>query len=211
MSNEDALEIVKLRNNFYRDSYRRVLAALLLMIVINGVLCAILGYVVTHRPKPEYFATTAEGRLMRLYPLSRPVLTPAELLQWATLAVTQVNTYNFVNWRKELQTASENFTPNGWKEYQDSLKKSRNLDTVIAKKLTVNAVATGAPVILDQGVVNGEYKWKVQLPILKTYESTSSRITQPELITVLITRVSTLETPKGIAIDALYSAEKPLQ
>src|ERR1700722_8341689 len=111
MSNEDALEVVKLRNNFYRDSYRRVLAALLLMIVINGVLCGILGYVVTHRPTPQYFATTAEGRLIRLYPLSRPVLTPAELLQWATLAVTQVNTYNFVNWRKELQTASENFTP----------------------------------------------------------------------------------------------------
>ncbi len=211
MPNEDALEVIRLRNNFYRDSYRRVLAGLLFLLVINGILCAVLGYLVTHRPGPEYFATTAEGRLIRLYPLSRPVLTPAELLQWATLAATSVNTYNFVNWRKELQTASENFTPNGWKEYQDALKKSRTLETVIAKKLTVNAVATGAPVILDQGVVNGEYKWKVQLPILKTYESTTTRISQPELLTMLITRVPTLDSPRGIAIDALYSSEKPLQ
>lgn len=210
MPNEDALEIVKLRNHFYRDSYRKVLVALLLMVVANIVLGVIIFYLEYNKPKPEYFATTAEGKLIRLYPLSRPVLSTPELLEWATRAATSANTYNFVNYRKELQDSSTYFTPTGWKEYQDALKASRNLETVIAKKLTVSAVPTGAPIILDQRVINGVYKWKIQLPMLITYESASSKITQPTLVTMLITRVSTLEVPKGIAIDAFYMSEQSI-
>src|SRR5262245_854566 len=116
-NNQDALEVIRLRNSFYKDSYRRVLGVLLIMLIINFMLAGIIGYMVTHRPAPEYFATTADGKIVRLYALSRPVLTNAELLQWATLAATTVNTFNFVNYRKELQAASEFFTPTGWKEY----------------------------------------------------------------------------------------------
>ena len=31
---EDAVELVRLRNNFYRDNYRRLVGALLVMLVI---------------------------------------------------------------------------------------------------------------------------------------------------------------------------------
>lgn len=211
MSDRDALELVRLRNTFYRDSYRRVLAALLIMVIVNIVLALALFYSISHKPEPRYFATTADGKVMRLYPLSQPVVSTAELLNWATAAATSANTYNFVNYRKELQDASKYFTPAGWKEYQTELKASRNLDTVLAKKLTVNAVATGAPIILDQGVVAGRYKWKIQLPLLLTYESSSTKISQPLLVTMLVTRVSTLETPTGVAIDAFYMSETPIK
>lgn len=210
MPNEDALELVRLRNNFYRDSYHKVLVALLFMIIVNIILSGIIAYIVSHQPKPEYFATTSDGKLIPLYPLTRPVLSTAELLQWATLAATSATTYNFVNYRKELQAAAQYFTPAGWKEYQASLKASRNLEAVVAKKLTASAVPTGSPIVIEQGVVNGVYKWKVELPLLITYESASTKITQPSLVTMLITRVSTLEMPKGIAIDAFYMSEQSI-
>src|SRR4051812_27302179 len=118
MPAEDALEVVKLRNNFYRDNYRRVVLALLFMILINIGLVAIIGYMVTHRPTPVYFATSSDGKITQLHALSEPVVSTAELLQWTTQATTTAYTYNFVNYRKELQAASEYFTPEGWKEYQ---------------------------------------------------------------------------------------------
>lgn len=208
MADQDALEVIRLRTNFYRDSYRRILIALLLMILINLIMGGMLFYILTHRPEPRYFATTSDGKVIPLYPLSAPVVSTTELLRWATEAAASANTYNFVNYRKELQEASHYFTPAGWKEYQTELKASRNLETVLAKKLTVNAVPTGAPIILDQGVVAGKYKWKVQLPILVTYESSTTKISQPLLVTMLVTRVSTLETPQGIAIDAFYMSEQ---
>jgi len=211
MASEDALAVVRLRNDFYKDSYRRVLAVLLFMVLLNIGLSAMLYYTIVNRPKPEYFATTNDGKVIPLYPLSEPVVTAAELLQWTTIAATSVNTYNFVNWRKELQDASNYFTPTGWREFQDELKKSNNLETVTAKKLTVSAVATGAPVILDQGRIAGIYKWKVQIPLLITYESASTNLSQPVVATMLVTRVSTLDTPKGIAIDAFYMSEQSIE
>lgn len=211
MADQDALELVRLRNNFYRDSYRRVLVALLLMVVVNLVLAGTIYYLLANRPMPQYFATTSDGKVIPLYPLQSPVVSTAELLQWATVAATSANTYNFANYRKELQEASQYFTPTGWKEYQKELKGSRNLETVTAKKLTVSAVATGAPIILDQGVVLGKYKWKIQLPILVTYESSTTKISQPLVVNMLVTRVSTLDYKNGIAIDAFYMSESSLK
>lgn len=211
MADQEALQLVTLRNNFYRDGYRRVLVILLIMVVINVVLLGLLGYMLTHRPEPQYFATTSDGKVIPMHALSEPLVTSAELLQWATVAATSANTYDFVNYRKALQDASEYFTPTGWREFQNALKSSNNLDTVISKKLAVSAVATGAPIILDRGLINGTYKWKVQLPLLITYESASTNISQPVVVTMLITRVSTLDTPKGIAIDAFYAAEQAIE
>ena len=36
---EDSAELVKLRNEFYRDNYRRVFTALLFMIIVNILIC----------------------------------------------------------------------------------------------------------------------------------------------------------------------------
>lgn len=207
MADQDALELIKLRNNFYRDSYRRVLAVLLLMVVIVIGLLGLLGYMLTHPTKPEYFATTSDGRVIRLYALSEPVVSKAELLEWAAMAATEANTYDFTNYRKQLQDASQHFTPTGWQYFQEELKRSNNLELVIKKKLNVNAVPTGAPVILGQGLVNGVYKWRIELPLLLTYQSASEHIAQPVIVRILVSRVSTLETPKGIQIESFIMAE----
>lgn len=211
MADQDALEVVMTRNNFYRDSYRRVLTALLIMVVLNVALMALLYYMIVNRPKPEYFATTSDGKVIKMTPLSEPLVTNPELLQWVTVAATSANTYDFVNWRKSLQEVSDYFTPTGWKEFQEQLKASNNLQTVISKKLSVSAVPTGAPVVLDRGLIGGVYKWKVQLPMLITYQSASTNISQPVVATMLITRVSTLDTPKGIQIDAFYASEQAIE
>lgn len=210
MADNDALELIRLRNNFYRDNYRRLVGMLLVMIIINFLLVGVLVYLLTHRPAPQYFATSADGRITPIYPLSQPVVNQAELLQWALQAATQAYSYNFVNYRQEFQRTAEYFTKEGWDQFQTELQASRNLETVLAKKLSVTAVATGAPVVTQQGILNGRYAWTIKVPMLVTYESASERIQQPILVTMLVTRVSTLETPRGIAIARFVASERPL-
>lgn len=209
--NSDALELVRLRNNFYRDNYRRLVGMLLFMIIVNFGLAGVIVYLITHRPAPQYFATSADGRITPLYALDQPVVNQGELVQWASQAAVAAYTYNFVNWRDSLQQASQFFTPEGWNQFQQGLKATRNLDTVIAKKLVVTAVPTGAPVIADQGILNGRYAWRVQIPLLVTYEGAGGeRIQQSILVNLVIMRVSTLDTPKGIAIAQFVASEQPL-
>lgn len=203
---DDALELVRLRNNFYRDNYRKVVGALLILLVINITLVGMIFYQIINRPEPKYFATATDGRITPLYPLDVPMIAPGELLQWASRAAVSAYNYNFVNYRDALQNLQNEFTPDGWKWYEDALKSSRILETVIAKKLVVSAVPTATPVILEQGVVNGRYAWKVQQPLLVTYQSPNEQTQQPVVITMIISRVPTVDVPKGVAVVSFISS-----
>lgn len=198
---EDALTVVALRNQFYKDSQRKVILALLIAIVVNIVLASMLVYMITHPPAPRYFATTINGRITPLFPLNEPNQSDSAVLQWANQAAIAAFTYNFVNYRDELQASSGFFTAAGWDQFLNALQSSNNLDAVKAKKLIVSAVATRAPIILQKGILNGSFSWRVQMPILVTYQSASEFTQQNNVVTMLITRVSTLNSPRGIGIS----------
>lgn len=198
---EDALTVVALRNKFYKDSQRKVMSALLLAIVVNLVLGFMLVYLITHPPAPKYFATSISGRVTPLFPLDQPNQSDSAVLQWANQAAIASFTYNFVNYRDELQASSGFFTAEGWDQFLTALQESNNLDAVKAKKLIVSSVATRAPIILQKGILNGVFSWRVQMPILVTYQSASEFTQQNNVVTMLITRVSTLNSPRGIGIS----------
>jgi intracellular multiplication protein IcmL len=197
---EDALTRVGLRNEFYKDSQRKVMITLLIAIVVNVLLGTLLFYIISHPPAPKYFATSINGRITPLFPLNEPNQSDSAVLQWANQAAIAAFTYNFVNYRDELQASSGFFTAQGWDQFLSALQQSNNLDAVKAKKLIVSAVATRAPIILQKGVLNGSYSWRVQMPILVTYQSASEFTQQNNVVTMLITRVSTLNSPRGIGI-----------
>lgn len=198
---EDALTTVAMRNDFYRDGQRKIMLALLMSIVMNFILGSLLVYLLTHPPAPKYFATSINGRITPLYPLNEPNQSDSAVLQWANQAAIAAFTYNFVNYREELQASSGFFTADGWSQFLNALEQSNNLDAVKAKKLIVSAVATRAPIILQKGILNGRYSWRVQMPILVTYQSASEFSQQNNVVTMLITRVSTLNSPRGIGIS----------
>lgn len=198
---EDALTAVVLRNNFYRDGQRKMILVLLVSMIANFLLAAILVYIITHPPAPKYFATSINGRITPLFPLNEPNQSDSAVLQWANQAAIAAFTYNFVNYRSELQASSGFFTADGWDQFLTALQQSNNLDAVKAKKLIVSAVATRAPIILQKGILNERYAWRVQMPILVTYQSASEFSQQNNVVTMLITRVSTLNSPRGIGIS----------
>lgn len=209
------LELVMLRNNFYRDNFRRLMLICLALLLIIGGLIAYVFYQQENQPRPQYFATTTDGKLIKLIPLSQPNLQTNALLQWAVEAATASYTFNFVNYRKALQDVRIYYTQTGYQNFLKALQDSRNLDAVKTKKLVVSAVVTGAPVILKEGqttaVLSGEntylYAWQVQFPMMITYQSASDLIKQNIVATMLITRVPTLEAPSGVGIASFVVRE----
>jgi intracellular multiplication protein IcmL len=206
MSEDDALTKIVLRNNFYRDGQRKMTVILLLVMIANVVLASMLTYVLTHPPAPRYFATSINGRITPLIALNAPNQSDSSVLQWANQAAIASFSYNFVNYRSELQSASGFFTAEGWEQFLTALQDSNNLESVKAKKLVVSAVATSAPIFLQKGILNGRYAWRIQMPILVTYQSASEFAQQNLTVTMLVTRVDTLNTPQGIGIAQFISA-----
>ncbi len=205
---QDALEIVKLRKNFYRDSYRLTLVILFFAIVIIAVLAGVIAYQESHRAQPTYFATTSDGKLIPMIPLDQPNVNDQTILQWVATAVISLYTYDFLNFRATFQNNQQYFTPDGWKAFLNGLSSSRNLQTVQDKKLTVQAVPSGAPIITREGLLNGRYAWQIQMPILVTYISLSQEYHEQLLLTILVQRVSTLDSKYGIGIAQLVAQQQ---
>lgn len=203
---EDVLVKVALRNQFYKDGHRKTVIAFLLSMVVNVVMGSLLTYIITHPPAPRYFATYIDGRITPLYPLNESNMDDSEVLQWAAKAAAAVFSYNFVNYKSELQASSGYFTGYGWRQFQLVLQRSRLVEIVTSKKLILSAEPTGAPekVRPPQLLSNGRWAWEVRVP-LKVYmtSSQSAYTTQNFNVTMVIMRVSTLNAPSGIGIQQI--------
>ncbi len=199
--NTGALELIVMRNTFYRDSYKCALFALLMLIAINCLLSVAIVYRVSHPLKPQYFATTSDGRMINWQPLSAPVVTDTYVEQFAANAVRKAFSLDYLHWRQQLQTASGDFTPSGWRWFLSALKKSNNLKTLTSLKMVSNAEITGAPRVTEKEIVGGVYAWKVQMPISVTF--TNGQRTIPSLmdVTLIVVRVPVTQDPNRIAIN----------
>lgn len=196
------LGAVVVRNEFYRDGYRTILKlALLQTVVIIGLIGSMLFVVHIHQPENRYFATTEDGRLIPMVALNEPNLSTPALMSWVAQAATEVMTFGFNDYRRRLQESSRNFTRRGWESFTKALQHSRIIEMVEANQQVVTAAPRGAPVLDREGVVQGRYQWIVQLPMILTYQSGSQKRSDSLMVTIVVVRVSRLESPNGVGIE----------
>lgn len=198
---------VVIRNEFYRDGYRSLLRiAIIEAIVIIGLIGAMFFVIQVHQPENRYFATTEDGRLVPMVALNEPNLSIPALLSWSAQSATEVLTFSFNDYKRRLQEASRNFTRVGWSSFTAALEKARILDMVEENRQVVSAAPTSAPVLVEEGLVNGRYQWQVQIPMVITYQAGSAIRTDRQLITIVIVRVPKLESPNGVGIEQWIAA-----
>lgn len=193
---------VIVRNEFYRDGYRSLLRiAVIEAMIILALVGAMYFIIEVHQPENRYFATTEDGRLVPMVPLSEPNLSVPALMSWSAQAATEVMTFGFNDYKRRLQQASRNFTRLGWVSFTSALEKSRIIEMVETNQQVVSAAPASAPVLLSEGLVNGRYQWQVQIPLVVSYQAGSSVRSDKMMVTLLLVRVPKLESPNGIGIE----------
>ena len=202
MDNDKAAELVFNRNFFYRDSYKRVMSIGLISIIANVILVLATTYAILKPAPAKFIVTSPDGRIIPVEPLSAAVKSTPQILAWANMAATKINSYDFVNYRQQLQEASNYFSAPGWADYKQQLVSSGNVKYVVDNRLVVTSVATGAPVVDEQGLINGVYTWKVTLPLLVKYAGATITRNIPQTVTMLIQRVDISNNPQGIGISS---------
>jgi intracellular multiplication protein IcmL len=203
--NNGAIETVKLRNEFYRDNFRTlalaapVLAfALVLSIVLNVFLA-------TREPSQRYFTVDGAGRVIPVRALTEPYVTDTFLTNWVSENVTRAFSMDPLNYRRQAAEMEPNFTEEGYAAYIDSLKESGVIEFMTKNLLISSAVAQGAPVIVEKGVANGLFFWKLQMPILVQYRSAQKGTEKRRMVNVTVVRRQTLENPLGISISQMVA------
>ncbi len=188
------------KNFEYRDSFRWVLTGLVVMLIVCVGLSAAVGYKAIYPGKVKYYASMTTGQVVPLPALSEPVVTDQYILQWASLATRAALNLDFVNYDKQLKSASIYFTDSGWGAFTKALDKSGLLTAVQAKKLMMSAVVPNAPIITFTGIAHGRYMWRISMPVLVTYGSASDQRQKKMTATIVVSRVPVLDTPEGIQI-----------
>lgn len=138
-------------------------------------------------------------------PLAEPNMSTARAGAWFALAAADVYSFSFADYRKELTAASADFTPEGWQGFQEALKQSGNLQTVLDQKLVVGAVPTGVPFAVSQGVVGGRWTWTFEMPLLVVYQSATGLTRQNLALTGVLTRQPECLNPDGLGIKTLVA------
>lgn len=138
--------------------------------------------------------------------MSLPTKSVDDMAQWAAMVVTRSMTVNFYQYRLQYKDLMQFYTDKGWDGFSTAMD---DLATeIIKKKLSVTAVLTGVPLLVREGALpDGAYAWKFQMPILVSYESPSETVTQRQIVSVVVKRVSVEEKTglRGIAVDSFVS------
>ena len=187
---------------WYRAQYNRIVRLALVLGVAALTGMVIIAALVWSRPAPRYFATSPDLRVAPLVPLDKPVLTQQGLLNWTTEVITDAISLDFLKWREKLTEVREHFDTAAYKSFLASLNSSGVLEMIREKRLSVSAVVTQAPVIVSSGLVGGVATWKIEFPLVVSYESSNGvESTQRLLATVLVGRASTIDTPRGVLVQ----------
>lgn len=160
------------------------------------------------RPKQTFFVKEPNGDKVEVFPLSEPNVTTTSLLKWVTQAITNAYTIDFFHYQDNIDSLKDYFTMEGYQNYLSSINASGSLKKIIKDKLVVAAVAFDTGVVMQEGMMNGVYSWKVQLPLLLTYQGASTQSTQKQIVVnALVTRVPTNIAPKGIGIAQIVDED----
>lgn len=203
---EEKLQIVRLRTEFYRDGFLKVLFTLMMVLIAIGSLVALSLYLHFTKPQPVYFTTDNEMRVMAPVPLDKAYLNNADLLQWVGHALPVSFTYDFLNYQHEQQDVVQYYTPKGLQNLQGQLNNYHlDFNSLRNGKLFANSRLSSAPFILNQGILpEGKYAWKVQIPMIVSYSNGTDRSL---VVVALVVRIPTLDNLYGVAIDDLNITE----
>lgn len=202
-------ELVIGRAYFYRDMYRTVTKALLIVAGIAVISVAMNGILISKliNKKAIYFGLTADGRAIEMQPMDKPTITEANLLHWAARAAVCPFSYDFANYRDQLALCQPNFTESGWDTFATELKSSKTLELVKTQNLVLSSSIISSPAIYQKGIFNGKLSWIIDVPVRVRYAGRENTTTQDFKVTLTVVRVDQLLRPDtaGVAISSIVT------
>ncbi|EKD70569.1 MAG: hypothetical protein ACD_46C00488G0006 [uncultured bacterium] len=203
---EEEWHIVGLDDDFYRDSFGKVIFLSMSVCFAIVLLAGLSIYLHLNKPKPVNFAVGADWRIQPAVPIDRPYLSTPDLLQWVSDVLRKVFVLDFNQYNDQLKLSQQYFTSDGWSVFLNQLNNYANYNNVKVSKLFVNGTPAGAPFILNQGLLSGRYAWWVQMPIDLQYQGGASLPNRSLTLQILVVRIPTVNNLSGVAIDNVIVA-----
>ena len=176
-----------------------LLIAIQLFIILALVIC-ILMFNKKSSANIHYIRTDNSGHIIPTVSNTEINLSNAQLKQWAVEAVSQLNTYNYLNSKNNIhKVTSSYFTENGQQKYYKAIRNSEILESIKAGNLFVDCVVQSTPTLLVKKKINNVQTYKISMNILVGFRSANAERFETRKVELIIVKDTSL--PEGVGID----------
>lgn len=135
--------------------------------------------------------------------LSSPHVANSVVLAWSNEALVSSFSYDFANYQRSFQLASDYYTPHGWLDLQQRHSQLQDLATIIKHKMSLSTVAIAPPVIISQGPFKDGYSWLVESKIMLTMANIKETNSRNFIVRSVVLRDNPSVHPRGLAIQSI--------
>ncbi len=191
----------------YADGFKYILWFIKLESVAIVVMMVIVLYTfINYRPQDSYYAIGVQGNQEKLVDVKEPNVNKAALLAWIAAAATQATTFGFDNVDETFDKARKNFSPDGWKSFYDALTHSGLITNVVKYQQILTSIPITTPTILAEGLLEGQYRWVVQVVLVQTVRAGTKKQTRYVPVTMILVKMPTHDNPMGVGINTWVEA-----
>lgn len=175
-----------------------ILSAIILVSVVANVVCLLRGETM------RIIGLTPDFRVAQVSPMTEPYVSQAGLLNFTAETITGVMALDFVRYKETLVNAKPRFSDAAFADLVRSLKSSGTLEFIKQKKLVSRVSIEKAPVITMQGEMHGHYAWRIEMPVVISYESSNGVLSSTHHVAhILVQRCPLSKNVRGIEIAQL--------
>ena len=180
----------------------RVIVSLIAALGLSVVGVVALG---TRETSFKYFAVDTGGRMLELSSLDEPMHSAPYITKWTSEAVMSAFSFSFADYQRSLNSSRKYFTDFGFESFINALNEASILESVKANSYVVTAIPRGALTITGQGYIDGVYAWKIEVPVMVSYQALNTTNTSDLLLEVYVVRRHQLEQPSGLGISKIIA------
>lgn len=139
-------------------------------------------------------------------PLDQRHRPSADIADWVKDVLPDLMSYSSDSYKEEYKAKTLNLSKPAKAEYLKFLQEKNFLKTLETGKYDIKAMVSEIPIILNEGNVEGRYRWLYKVRMLVTYVTKGAKgyekvedgdtITQSMFVTVQVGRVKTKDLPK---------------
>jgi hypothetical protein len=214
----DSLALVLSRNEFYRRNLHRVIKIMVfqaIVIILTSMFISSLGRYTSSRD--YFFPVRNDNSRIVEKPLSDPIYTDEQIIEWAEKAVTKTLTFAYYDHALRLQESRNFFTIKGWATFNKALYDAQILERMNAiksetikgrDKMLVSTIKPGTRAILKQkGVLGFSFSWQVEMQVNAAYKEKDRETGEAWRVNVLIIRSWFMDSREGIGIDQIVATK----
>ncbi|MCE7887449.1 MAG: hypothetical protein DYH13_08135 [Alphaproteobacteria bacterium PRO2] len=141
-------------------------------------------------------------------PLNQPHRDNGEISAWLTNSLSEAMTFDQGNYREMLKADEKYFNETGKAEYLKFLTDHNIMKVIESEKFDVRSFVLGQPLLLNEGAVNGVYRWLYEVPMMVSYMERGAKsykdlepVNQQLTLTVQVGRIAGVMDGTAILIE----------